>query len=82
MTKRLTTDEFIEEAKKVHGDRYDYSKVKYVNMSTKVVIICHIHGEFLQTPDKHLRKRGCPNCAKNRKKSQIELILFSRSSDS
>ena len=37
---------FIEKAKKVHGDKYDYSKVQYVNAYTKVGIICTEHGEF------------------------------------
>jgi hypothetical protein len=43
---KLTTEEFIAKAKAVHGDRYDYSKVEYVNASTKVCIICKKHGEF------------------------------------
>ena len=41
----------------MHGDRYDYSKVEYVNNRTKVCIICPIHGEFWQTTDKHLRDK-------------------------
>ena len=41
---------FIERAKKVHGDKYDYSKVEYVNTHTKVCIICPEHGEFWQLP--------------------------------
>ena len=41
---------FIEKAKKVHGDKYDYSKVQYVNAYTKVCIICTEHGEFWQLP--------------------------------
>lgn len=55
---------FISKALKVHGDRYDYSKAQYINSKTKVTIICKEHGEFWQTPDKHiLRKQRCPNCA-------------------
>lgn len=46
MNKKKTTEEFIEEAKKVHGDKYDYSKVKYINRNTKVCITCLNHGEF------------------------------------
>ena len=57
-----TTDEFIAKAKKIHGDKYDYSKVNYVNNYTKVCIICHEHGEFWQTPGAHLRGQGCPKC--------------------
>ncbi len=59
-----TTEEFIERAKKVHGDKYDYSKVKYVNEKTPVIIICSIHGEFEKTPEKHLRGQGCQMCSR------------------
>ena len=45
---KLTTEEFIKKAQKVHGDMYDYSKVEYVNSKTKVCIICKQHGEFWQ----------------------------------
>lgn len=58
----MTTDEFIKRAKKVHGDKYDYSKVKYENTETKVCIICPKHGEFWQTPHHHLMGIGCPYC--------------------
>ena len=59
---KLTTEEFIEKARKVHGDKYDYSKVDYKNNHTKVCIICPDHGEFWQTPSNHLKKQGCPKC--------------------
>ena len=58
----LNTEQFIERAKKVHGDKYDYSKTKYINSSTKICIICPIHGEFWQRPTEHLRGRGCKKC--------------------
>ena len=57
-----TTAEFIIDAKKVHGNKYDYSKVEYSNNSTKVVIICLAHGNFSQSPKSHLNKNGCPCC--------------------
>lgn len=62
MVKKLTTNEFITKAKKVHGDFYDYSKVEYINAHTNVCIICPIHGDFLQTPNSHLRGCGCWLC--------------------
>lgn len=62
MPKKLTTEEFIEKAKKVHGDKYDYSKVVYVNNRTKVCIICPEHGEFWQVPNSHLNGNGCSEC--------------------
>ena len=61
----LTTDEFIKQAREVHGDKYDYSKVEYVNNHTKICIICPEHGEFWQTPSNHINKqrpRNCPLC--------------------
>ena len=64
MGKRLTTDEFIEKAKKVHGDKYDYSKVEYVDSATKIYITCPEHGGFWQNPNSHLHGRGCSMCAK------------------
>lgn len=61
---KLTTEEFIKRAKEVHGDKYDYSFVEYVNSSTKVKIICPKHGIFEQTPNKHLKKRDAQNAPK------------------
>ena len=54
---------FIEKAKNRHGDKYDYSKVEYINSTAKVCIICKEHGEFWQTPQGHVRGQGCPKCA-------------------
>ena len=62
MRKKLTTKEFIEKAIQIHGDKYDYSKVEYVNSSTKVCIICPKHGEFWQIPNSHLKGCGCFKC--------------------
>lgn len=61
-TKKPTTSEFIEQAKLIHGDKYDYSKVNYINNITKVSIICPEHGEFSQTPREHLSGCGCQTC--------------------
>jgi hypothetical protein len=47
--KKKTTEEFIQDAKKIHGDKYDYSKVNYVNDSVQVCIICPLHGELFKT---------------------------------
>lgn len=60
----LSKEEVIEAFIKKHGDRYNYSKVNFKKMHNKVVIICPEHGEFLQTPSKHLSGQGCPVCAK------------------
>lgn len=58
----MTTEEFITKARAIHGDKYDYSKVEYVNNKTKVCIICPEHGEFWQTPNGHLGNKGCRKC--------------------
>ena len=76
---RKTKEEFIEEARIVHGDKYDYSKVQYVNGSTKVTIICPEHGEFLQSPGTHIQGQGCPKCGmeiakSSRRKTQEKFI--------
>jgi len=57
-----TTNQFIEKARSTHGDRYDYSKVKYKHSQTKVIIICPIHGEFEQNPTNHILGGNCPDC--------------------
>jgi hypothetical protein len=65
MARRKTSLEFITEAKEIHRDKYDYSKVVYINTKTKVVIDCNIHGEFQQTPKAHLKGNGgCQECRK------------------
>ena len=58
------TEAFITQAKAIHGDKYDYSKVKYVNNRTKVTIVCPVHGDFQQQPSSHInQKAGCKKCA-------------------
>lgn len=70
-------DDFIAKARKIHGDKYDYSKVEYVNANTKVLIICPKHGEFLCSPSNHLKGRGCPKCI-GRFKTTDEFIKQAR----
>lgn len=59
----LSTDKFIEKARKVHGNKYDYSKVDYKNSLTNICIICPEHGEFWQRPSSHLAGHTCLKCA-------------------
>jgi very-short-patch-repair endonuclease len=82
LLQKSDTNTFTEKAKKIYGDKYDYSKSVYVNSKTKVIIICKIHGEFLQTPTDHYHG-GCKKCAdilrgENRKFSKEEIIQKSR----
>lgn len=69
---KMTKDDFIEKAQKIHNNKYDYIKFNYINAKTEGVIVCPIHGDFLQTPDAHLRGEGCPKC----KSSKLENILM------
>lgn len=62
---RMTKNEFLLKAREIHGWKYDYSKVDYINTETKVCIICPEHGEFWQSPHHHLNGNGCPECGKN-----------------
>jgi len=73
MAKRLTTNDFIFKAKKVHGNVYDYSKTTYVRSISKVIIICSKHGEFEQTPNSHLAGNGCRLCGIEHKASLFSL---------
>lgn len=75
-TKRLTTEEFIKKAKEIHGNKYDYSKVKYKNNKTKVCIICPKHGEFWQKPNSHLRGCGCASCSNSHLEEEINKMLI------
>lgn len=63
MSKKKTTAEFIRDAKRVHGRKYDYSLVRYKRSDIKVKIKCKIHGVYQQIPDNHLSGKGCPKCA-------------------
>lgn len=64
MGRRLTTDEFVEQACAVHGHRNDYSMVDYVQRSTPVTVVCREHGPFETLPWRHVsRREGCPLCA-------------------
>jgi hypothetical protein len=60
-----TYDDFVEAAKKVHGDKYDYSDVIYSNMHSRITIGCPIHGDFIQLAQSHLKRSGCRACRKS-----------------
>lgn len=63
--KSFNKEWFLKRANEVHGEKYDYSKVNYININTKVSIICPIHGEFEQKPNYHINnKAGCPKCGR------------------
>lgn len=81
---QYTNEKFIEKAREVHGDKYDYSKVEFKNTRTKVCITCSHHGEFWQSPCSHLQRQGCPICNHGMSKSfklslleEVDLELMS-----
>ena len=75
-----TTNKFIEKAKVVHGNKYDYSKVNYKHSTTKVTITCLIHGDFEQNPVNHILGGNCPRCVyDNRKLTREQFIEKAKS---
>ena len=74
-THKLSTEKFINKAKQIHGERYDYSKVEYTNKKTKVCIICPEHGEFWQEPRHHLEGAKCPQCNESKLEESIRILL-------
>ena len=73
---KKTKEQFIDEARQVWGDKFDYSKVEYKTRLEKICIICPEHGEFWQTPTQHLRGAlGCKGCwSKKHSKSTEDFI--------
>jgi len=71
MIKKLNKESFIEKAKIVHKNSYDYSSVEYINSRTKIKINCETHGIFEQIPNNHLSGSGCPICNKNKAKDKF-----------
>lgn len=60
--RKPSTEQFSENANKIHNNKYNYSKSIYVNAKTKLIITCPHHGDFLQVPNSHLSGSGCPDC--------------------
>jgi hypothetical protein len=74
--RRLNIKEFVKKSNKIHNNKYDYSKTKYINNKIDVCIICPEHGEFWQTPTNHFKGCGCPNCIKNFSIYEKEIVDF------
>lgn len=75
MGKKLTTEEFITKAKAVHGDKFDYSLVEYVNGKSTIKLICPKHGVFDKLADKHLSGQGCQKCATIRNALSQDIVI-------
>ncbi len=79
MFKKLTTEEFIEKAIKIHKNNYDYSKVNYINNKIKVIIYCKkCNKYFNQIPNSHLTGQGCSKCAGHQKTTEDLIIQFKK----
>jgi len=70
-----TTEMFINKARNIHGNLYDYSKVDYIRSASKVCIICKLHGEFWQNANSHLIGVGCPICKLSKGEMKIAKYL-------
>ncbi len=71
----LTTEKFIEKAKKIHGDKYIYSESIYNGTKVPIKIICPKHGEFMQTPNDHLNGKGCQLCNESHLEKEVKKLL-------
>lgn len=60
--RRDSLNDFVDKAKLLHGTKYSYDAVEYINSTTKVTIVCPIHKEFTQVPAEHLAGKGCKKC--------------------
>ena len=68
---RKTHEQFLKDAKMVHGDRYDYSQCNYTGGKVKMPIICHVHGIFYQHAEGHINsKQGCLKCYHDSRKGK------------
>ena len=76
METKRKQDEFNSKAVLIHGDKYDYSKVVYINSSTPVKINCSVHGDFLQRPNNHIQGQGCRACSRTRRSNKERLLLI------
>jgi len=74
MPLKKTTESFIKDALKVHGNIYTYLKVKYVNSKQKVIITCKKHGDFLKSPNHFLKGQGCRVCSGKVKLTQESFL--------
>jgi rubrerythrin len=61
---------FIEKAKEIHGDKYNYDNSIYEKIHLNIEIRCSEHGYFFQSASNHLRGQGCPKCGKIKSKKK------------
>lgn len=71
----LTQEEVIKRLENVWGDKYDLSKINYVNARTKIIPVCKIHGEFKTRFSDFENRHGCPFCNESRLENEIDTFL-------
>lgn len=76
--KTSTFEEFVEKARNIHGDKYEYVEASYTKMADKVTIICPIHGEFEQRAQRHTDGQGCPKCRESKLEKEVSEYLTKR----
>lgn len=74
MRKKITTEEVIAKCKKVHGEKYDYSEMEYIDSKTLLAIKCKEHGVFYQLLCNHLKGCGCPLCGGNNRMTTEQYV--------
>jgi hypothetical protein len=76
-SRRLNLEEFIRQANREHKGRYTYQNSVYTGALIKLSITCPTHGDYKQSPDKHMRGQGCPKCKESRGERSIRNVLDS-----
>jgi len=71
-----TTAQFVQDARQIHGQKYNYEKTNYVHSKRKLTIVCPQHGEFQQAPYVHLSGKGCPSCSSSASKAEAEVAQW------
>ncbi len=75
---KLTQEQYIENCKQIHGDKYDYSITNFQRLFGKVSIICKVHGVFEQRADRHMRGMVCSKCSTKAKLTKEDFVRKSR----
>lgn len=75
------TAEFILKAREVHGWKYDYSKVNFIDMNTKIIVICPKHGEFEVIPSVHLNGSICEKCSREKRRKPVNAFIVDSNLD-
>jgi len=73
--RKLTTEQFINQANIKHGFRYGYDNTIYTGIKNHVIITCPTHGNFKQRADCHRHGKGCQKCADQSRITSQQITL-------